>query len=70
MKLEFDENAFFIKATPLVDMKRMRSAIGCLKGMPPGGSVAWIGQDTKTGRVAAPPREVPSRPGASSCVTL
>ena len=42
MKLEFDENASFLKATRPVDVTRMRSVIGCLKGKLPEGSRQWI----------------------------
>ena len=42
MKLEFDETAAFVKATKPVDLKRMRSVIGCLKGKLPEGSRQWI----------------------------
>lgn len=31
-ELEFDEQAPFLKAVKVVDKKRMRSALGCLKG--------------------------------------
>lgn len=54
MKLEFDENASFVKATKPVDLKRMRSAIGCLKGRLPEGSKAWI--EEMRGPVALPPQ--------------
>ena len=42
MKLEFDENAAFVKAMKPVDLKRLRSVIGCLKNRLPEGSKAWI----------------------------
>lgn len=42
MKLEFDESASFVKATKPVDLKRMRSAIGILKGRLPEGSKVWV----------------------------
>ena len=53
MKLEFDETAAFVKATKPVDLKRMRSVIGCLKGRLPEGSKAWI--DEMRGPVELPP---------------
>ncbi len=54
MKLEFDENAAFVKATKPVDLKRMRSVIGCLKDRLPEGSKAWI--DEMRGPVELPPQ--------------
>lgn len=53
MKLEFDETAAFVKATKPVDLNRMRSVIGCLKGRLPEGSKAWI--DELRGPVELPP---------------
>jgi AbrB family looped-hinge helix DNA binding protein len=54
MKLEFDETASFVKATRPVDLKRMRSAIGCLKGRLREGSKAWI--DEMRGPATLPPK--------------
>jgi AbrB family looped-hinge helix DNA binding protein len=54
MKLEFDETAAFVKATKPVDLKRMRSVIGCLKDRLPEGSKAWI--DEMRGPVELPPQ--------------
>ncbi len=57
MKLEFDETAAFVKATKPVDLNRMRSVIGCLKGRLPEGSKAWI--EELRGPVELPPQHRP-----------
>jgi AbrB family looped-hinge helix DNA binding protein len=52
MKLEFDESVFFVKATKPVDLKRMRSAIGVLRGRMPERSQALV--DEMRGPVELP----------------